>query len=224
MSDSKNLGAKPKPKNLPVFWILIFFSVIGFGLILLIQPDREPVNQEHLPWNAHFDKEGKLHALGLTIHESTLEDAMALYGKDVEVKMFSKLDESNKSLEAYFPVIYIGSIKAALTLKLAATQEQLNTTYENGKKITMTTSGEREIELYTSDITKFFNTPISSLALIPRNNLTDRAIAKRFGEPDKKEIQSDGLPHWFFNDLGLELILDQEGPEALQYTTSIAPK
>ena len=218
-----NQPKEPKTKNLPVFWILFIFSIVGFGILLLIQPDREPLDQKLLPWNAHYDSAGKLHALGLTVHQSTLSDAMKIYGKDVEVKMFSKTDESHKSLEAYFPVIYIGSIKAALTLKLEASKAELDHAFDNGKKITVTTSGEREVELYNSDITKFFNTPISSLTLIPRNNLTERAIDKRFGKPDRIEVQSDGLPHWFFGKLGLELILDAEGPEALQYTTNIKP-
>lgn len=214
---SKNT-AKKKKSQLPVFWILFFSSIIGFSLLLLIQPEREAIDPSHLPWNATFDSQGKLHALGLTVHQSTLNDAMKLYGKDVEVKLFSNKDESNKSLEAYFPVMYIGSIKAGLTLKLDASKEQLELAYTNGKKTSLTTSGEREVELYTSEIAKFFNTPISSIALIPRNNLTARAIDKRFGKPDHKEVQSDGLPHWFFNKQGLELILDEEGPEALQYT------
>lgn len=218
-----NQVKKTKPKTLPVFWILIVFSFVVFALILLIQPEREAVNEAHLPWNAKYDSEGNLHALGLTVHKSTLKEAMKLYGKDVEVKIFSKMDESNKSLEAYFPVIYIGSIKAALALKLEASSEAINEAYKNGKKMTITTTGQREIELYSSEVAKFFDVPISSVTLVPRNNLTDRAIAMRFGEPDKKEIQSDNLPHWFFNDLGLELILDKEGPEALQYTTNIAP-
>lgn len=215
---SKSNQTKNNSRKLPVFWILFFISAIGFSLMLLIQPDREPVEASHLPWNSSFDEQGNLHALGLVIHKSTLSDAMALYGKDVEVKLFSNKDESNKSLEAYFPVIYIGSIKAALTLKLEASEEELETAYSKGKKTSLTTSGEREVELYTSEITKFFNTAISSMALIPRNNLTERAIDKRFGEPDRKEVQSDGLPHWFFDKLGLELIIDAEGPEALQYT------
>ena len=221
MVSSNPAANKKQSKKLPVFWILFLTSIIGFSLILFIQPEREAIDQKHLPWNAHFDEQGNLHALGLTIHESTLADAMSLYGKDVEVKLFSNKDESNKSLEAYFPVIYIGSIKAALTLRLDASEEHLKQVYSNGKKVTPTTTGELEVELYTSDIASFFNTPISSLALIPRNNLTERAIDKRFGAPDRKEIQSDTLPHWFFDRLGLELILDDEGPEALQYT---APK
>jgi len=218
-----NQQVKTKKRDLPVFWILIIFSVVTFALMLFFQPDRDPINEDLLPWNAHYDNSGKLHALGLTVHESTLKDAMNIYGKDVEVKLFSKMDETHKSLEAYFPVIYIGSIKAALTLRLEATQAQLDHAFDNGKTITVTTTGEREVDLYNADITTFFNTPISSLALIPRNNLTERGISLRFGEPDRKEVQSDGLPHWFFDKLGLELILDKEGPEALQYTTNVKP-
>jgi hypothetical protein len=206
-------------KSLPMFWLVLIGSILGLLLILFFQPDREAIDNRHLPWNAQFDKSGKLHALGLTIHESTLADAMTLYGKDVEVKIFSDKDESNKSLEAYFPVIYIGSIKAALAVKLEVTQQELNAAYGMGKTITTNTSGIREIELYSSEVEKLLSKRITSLTLVPRNHLTERAISMRFGEPNRKEIQSDTLPHWFFDKRGLEMIIDQEGPEALQYTT-----
>ncbi len=208
-----------KKKPLPMFWLVLIGSIIGLLIILNFQPDREAIDNSHLPWNAQFDKSGKLHALGLTVHESTLADAMTLYGKDVEVKIFSDFDESNKSLEAYFPVMYIGSIKAALALRLEVSQAELDAAYEMGKTITTNTSGIREVELYSSEVEKLFPKKITSLTLIPRNHLTERAISMRFGEPDHKEIQSDNLPHWFFNKRGLEMIIDQEGPEALQYTT-----
>ncbi len=208
-----------KKKSLPMFWLVLGGSILGLLVILLFQPDRQAIDRSHLPWNAQFDESGKLHALGLTIHESSLADAMALYGKDVEIKIFSDKDESNKSLEAYFPVMYIGSIKAALAVKLEITQQELNAAYAMGKTITTNASGTREVELYNSEIEKLLSKSITSLTLVPRNHLTDRAISKRFGEPDHKEIQSDHLPHWFFDKLGLEMIIDQEGPEALQYTT-----
>lgn len=203
-----------------MFWLVLIGSIFGFLLILLFQPERDVIDNRHLPWNAQFDKSGKLHALGLTIDESTLADAMTLYGKDVEVKIFSDIDESNKSLEAYFPVMYIGSIKAALAVRLEVSQTELDAAYEMGKKITTTTSGTREIELYSSEVEKLLSKKITSLTLVPRNHLTERAISMRFGEPDHKEMQSDNLPHWFFDKLGLEMIIDQEGPEALQYTAT----
>lgn len=203
-----------------MFWLVLIGSIFGFLLILLFQPERDVIDNRHLPWNAQFDNSGKLHALGLTIDESTLADAMTLYGKDVEVKIFSDIDESNKSLEAYFPVMYIGSIKAALAVRLEVSQTELDAAYEMGKKITTTTSGTREIELYSSEVEKLLSKKITSLTLVPRNHLTERAISMRFGEPDHKEMQSDNLPHWFFDKLGLEMIIDQEGPEALQYTAT----
>lgn len=203
-----------------MFWLVLIGSIFGFLLILLFQPERDAIDNTHLPWNAQFDKSGKLHALGLTINESTLANAMTLYGKDVEVKIFSDIDESHKSLEAYFPVMYIGSIKAALAVRLEVSQAELDAAYEMGKKITTTTSGTREIELYSSEVEKLLSKKITSLTLVPRNHLTERAISMRFGEPDHKEIQSDNLPHWFFDKLGLEMIIDQEGPEALQYAAT----
>lgn len=208
-----------KKANLPVFWIILLSSIAGFLLLLfLTSPEPDPINEAQLPWNAHYDNQGKLHAMGLVIGESTLADAIALYGKDVEVKIFSAKDESNKSLEAFFPAMYIGSIKAGLALRLHAQPDAIEAAYSNGKKISLTTTGEREVELYTSDAASFFTTPILSATLVPRKNLTDRAIAMRFGEPNQKETQSDGLDHWFYDELGLELIIDPEGPEALQFT------
>ncbi len=206
-------------KNMPVFWLILIGSILGFVLLLsLTPPQEEPIDAQQLPWNAHYNEKGQLNALGLTIGQSTLSDAMKLYGKDVEIKIFSQKDESNKSLEAYFPVMYIGSIKAGLALRLDTPNAMLETAYNNGKKITLTTNGERQVELYTTDAVTFFNVPISSATLVPRKNLSDRAIAMRFGEPNVKETQSDGLEHWFYNDKGLELIIDKDGPEALQFS------
>ncbi|WP_319380418.1 hypothetical protein [Thiomicrorhabdus sp.] len=207
-----------KQRNLPVFWIVILGSVIIFPLMLLIQPQRDAVDEQHLPWNAAFDRNGQLHALGLTIGKSSLADAMQLYGKDVEVKLFTDRSEGSKSLEAFFPVAYIGSIKAGLALKLTVSEAELDALYLKGKKISPTTSGGREIELYNADILDLMDHPIQSLTLVPRKQLSERAISMRFGEPARKQIQSDGLEHWFFPQKGLEMIIDPEGPEALQYT------
>lgn len=201
-----------------MFWLVFISSIVIFILLLVFQPNREAIDDQTLPWKAKFNAQGHLETMGLTIGKSTVNDAIALYGKDVEIKLFSDLDESNKSVEAYFPVMYIGSIKAALALGIDASEAQMQQAFNNGKKIVMSSTGGREVELYNADKLTFMDLPITSATLLPRKHLTERAIAMRFGEPDHKEIQSDGLQHWFFNALGLELIIDPEGPEALQYT------
>lgn len=208
----------PRKKPLPVFWIIFLGSIVGLVvLVMFTKPDIDETNPKHLPWNAHYDETGSLNALGLTLNKSTVADAMKIYGKDVEIKMFSKKDESDKSLEAFFPVVYIGSIKAGLALRINADEETLNSYYSKGKATVPTSNGEREVELYAAHAAELLDLTVLSATLVPRKHLTDRAINMRFGEPDRKEKQSDGLDHWFYEKIGLELIIDQEGPEALQY-------
>lgn len=214
---------KTKKNKLSTFWVILIGSISVLTLLILIQPEREKVNPNHLPWNAHYDEKGQLHALGLVLNKSTLKDAMDLYGKDIEVKIFSDNMSEHKSIEAYFPVMYIGAIKAALALKIEVTPEELEQAYNDGKSIKTNPSGTREISLYTATIAQFFDHPLSSITLLPRKHLTEQAIQKRFGEADKKEVQSDKLAHWFFYEKGLEMIIDDEGPEALQYSPSIKP-
>lgn len=212
--------SQTKKRPLPMFWLVFISSIAIYALLLVFQPSREAVEDQNLPWNAKFNSQGQLETLGLTIGKSSVNDAIELYGKDVELKLFSDLDESNKSVEAYFPVMYIGSIKAALALGIVASEKQMQKAFENGKKIVMSSTGGREVELYNADKVSFMDLPVSSVTLLPRKHLTQRAIEMRFGSPDYKETQSDGLEHWFFKELGLELIIDPEGPEALQYTNS----
>lgn len=209
-------------KKLPMFVQVLGGSIILLYLAIVIQPERESIDEQLLPWNAHMDEQGKLHALGLIIGESTVSDAMKLYGKDVEVKIFSARDESNKSLEAYFPAMYIGSIKAALALKIDVPESVLEEAYSNGKNTVINQNDKREVELYSADIAKFLEMPISSATLLPRKHLTERAIELRFGAPDARSIQSDNLEHLRYHKLGLDLILDAEGPEALQYSPDFA--
>ncbi|GEM_PF-236035 len=212
---------KTTQKKRSVFWLIFIASTLLLALLIMIQPEREKTEASHLPWNAYYDEIGQLHALGLILNKSTLRDAMDLYGKDVEVKIFLDPDKEKKSIEAYFPVMYIGAIKAALALKIELTPEELEQAYSEGKSIKINPSGTREVSLYSSNIAKYFDHPLSSITLLPRKHLTEQAIQKRFGEADHKEIQSDNLAHWFFYEKGLEMIIDEEGPEALQYSPTI---
>jgi len=198
--------------------IIVFVgSIILLGLFVLIQPERESIDQTSLPWNAYFDEQGELHALGITLNQTTLREAMALYGKDVEIRIFTDQDGSNKTAEAYFPTMYIGSIKAAAAVNLVVPADELEAVYNRGAKISPTTSGGREVKLNSQDNLDFLDRTIESITLIPRKNLDQRAIEMRFGEPDRREMQEDGLERLFFNQIGLEMIIDPDGPEALQY-------
>lgn len=206
-----------KVAGIPPFVIVLVGSFLLLGLFIMMQPERERLDESVLPWNAHFDEQGQLHTLGITLKQTTLKEAMEIYGKDVEIRMFTDKDGGNKKAEAYFPTMYIGSIKAAAAVNLQVSAEELEAVYKRGAKISPITSGGREVKLSTEDNLDFLNKKIESITLIPRKNLDPRAIKMRFGEPDKKTLDDDGLERLFFNKIGLEMILDPEGPEALQY-------
>lgn len=213
------MPVRPQQKRLPVFWISFIGSIIILVLLFLFtKPDREPLDPKKLPWNAYFDESGTLHALGIEIGSTKLVEAMNMYNKDVEIRLFTDGDGSNKTAEAYFPTIYVSSIKAALAVTLEVSDEELQVVYDRGAKISPTTSGAKEVKLSTDDNLAFLQKRIASITLIPRKNLSDRAIEMRFGKPDRRLTKEDGLERLYYDKLGLEMIVDPDGHEALQYT------
>jgi len=211
-------GAKAKIGGIRPSVIAFVGSFVLLALFIFVQPEHEKFDQSTLPWNAYFDEQGQLHTLGITLNQTTLREAMDIYGKDVEIKLFTNQDGSQKKAEAYFTVMYIGSIKAAAAVNLKVSEEELQTVYNRGAKISPTTSGGREVKLSSQDNLDFLEKTIESITLIPRRSLDPRAIEMRFGEPDSRVFNEDGLERLYYNKLGLTMIIDPDGPEALQYT------
>ena len=208
----------------PLFWTL----VIGLGLItimLTFSPNRKEIDPQQLPWNAQVLPDGQVKALGIHTHDDTLEQAMKLYGKDVEIRLFSNKDESDKSLEAYFPIIYIDSIKASLAVILQADDKTLKQLYDRGIETTVTSTGQRQVKLSGTDIPKVLKFPITAVTLIPKKDLTYRAIKMRFGEPKSviKEKKTQ-IERWWYPNHALEIIYDPTGPEALQFAPQFVQK
>lgn len=209
--------SNPAKKGIPVSLMILGLAIVLTATFILIPPQRDEVQDKLLPWNSHFNAENRLETLGLTINRSTANDAKAIFGDDAEVKLFSHKDESDKTAEVYFPSIHIGTIRGAIALTLDVTAERLEEIYSQGIQTTVTQTGNRQVTPNTENIEFLLQQPIKQVTLLPKKHLTERAVKMRFGEPQRIEKQSDGLDHWFYPEKGLELIIDPEGPEALQY-------
>lgn len=211
-------GSDIKIKGVSPALIVIVGSFILLAAFIFLQPEHKEVNQKALPWNAQFNEQGQLEALGITLQQTTLREAMEVFGKDVEIKLFTNKEGGDKKVEAYFTVIYIGAIKASIAVNLDVSDAELETVYNRGAKISPITSGGREVKLSSEDNLNFLEKRIENITLIPRKNLDERSIEMRFGEADRRAIGVDGLERLYFNRMGLEMILDPDGPEALQYS------
>lgn len=200
----------------PVYWVIIF-TVILLASLMLITPGNQEVDSSHLPWNSDYNDQGQLVALGLTLDQSTLKDVVELYGRDIEVKLFD-MPDGERSAEAYLGSAYIGSIHAAMVLKLALTKQELDMYYQRGARTTVSKQGAREVQLNNLDTLELFDYPIKEVSIVPRRNLSPDAIRKRFGEPDRIETEQETeVERWFFDAKGLELILIENDKDILRY-------
>ncbi|MBN2864409.1 MAG: hypothetical protein JXK16_00205 [Thiotrichales bacterium] len=203
--------------KIPPFLVVLLGGILLFFLMLMMSPNRENLPESELPWNSKILENGNVSAIGLITNQTTVLEAQRFFKDDITVKLFSKKDESNKSAEVFFPSIHIGTIHAAMVLKLNVDEKTLEEIYSRGVKTSINESGNREVTPSQEDDLFLKNQTFSLLTLIPRKSLPEDSIKKRFGEPERIEKQSDGLNHWFYPQKGLELIFDPEGPEALQY-------
>jgi len=211
-------------KKLPVsLQVLLAAVVLVIGGILLIPDKEHPYEREQLPWNSQVDEQGHVHALGLTIGQSTLADAMAHYGKDVEIKLFTDAELNPTSVEAYFPTIYIGAIKSPMILRLKVDYARMQALMNEAPGVRATPTGNKEVLLSDFQARSLLSAPIEAITLVVKKHLPEEALIKRFGEPVEKVTAPDKTIRWRYPHKGLEIIIDPEGgPTVLEWAEVFA--
>ena len=212
-----------KLKNLPVFLQVLLFAILAtLGAWLLLPGAPGQVDMRDLPWNSFRDDQGRVHALGLVIGQSTLRDAMARYGKDVEIKEFTNEDLQPASVEAYFPSIYIVSIKSPLILRLKVSPQRMQALLEEAPGVRATPSGDKEVLLSDFQARSLLDAPIEAITLPVSKDLPKEAILKRFGQPTHiRKNPADNTERWIYPEKGLEIIVDPDGKEVLEWANFI---
>lgn len=201
----------------PFVWVLMLGLAIFF-IFYAIEPDRQEIPADQLPWNSTFDSQGHLHALGLVLGKDSAEKAMNLYENDYEVLIFSDKQEQKKTAEVQFPQARIATIRGALFLKLDVAPEALSAMYERGVETTLTSSGERQVTPSPEDLARLQNATFHKMTFIPRKNLNHRAIEMRFGAPESITPGEEAwVKTWHYPTKGLTVLVNEEGPEAFIY-------
>lgn len=213
------MSDKSESKNI-AWWVLLFAFVLTI-LLMFVPKEKVEINPNILPWNSHFNEQGDLIALGLTLNKSTPNDATKIFGHDYEILAFSKKDLSGKSVEVYFPTMTIANFRVIATLVLDVSDEELEEIYARGATTTINQSGNRQVNLLSEDSEKLMNNKIKYITLVPKKNLPEEIIKKRFGEPKFIEKTPEDLPRWFYPKKGLEIIVNPNGAEILQYYPSV---
>jgi hypothetical protein len=133
-------------------------------------------------------------------------------GKDLDLAIIAAPHEAG-TLEAYYSHYSAGPITGKLILVLAVAPDSLLAMRERGYQ----DGGTRRYHLHPDDLPLAYQAPVRVINFMPSFNLDEDIVQARFGPP-ASVIQADAQQrHFLYPDKGLDLILDLDGKEVLQY-------
>jgi hypothetical protein len=189
-------------------------------LVLAIYPfigkDRESGGVTGLPWQLELTEQGATRVFGVTLGQTTLGEAVTQLGHDMELAIMATAGEAG-SLEMYYGNYRAGLMSARLVLAAELGDDAINSLRRNAVEIEVLKSGARKYVLGSEDHAQAFGAVITSIACIPAVNLDHDIIIKRFGEADEILQTSEDITHYLYPQMGLDIILSEEGKEVLQY-------
>ena len=194
---------------------VVVLGMLLFSISACKQVDDQP-KEDIYPWQITIQPDGKLRVFGIILNQSTLNDATALFRRDYNIGLFETANQP-LSLEAYFNEVTMGGISGKFVMTLEASQDELVALLQNAVKRKVLESGAKRYTLKAETSAALAQKRITSLSYIPYINLDEGIIRKRFGEPAERIIVDQKRQHLLYPELGLDLLLDEEGKELLQY-------
>jgi hypothetical protein len=201
--------------------LAIIIAIIVAPMFMSPSPDNrvgKPV--EGLPWQIDVLPDGNSRVFGLTTGNSTLNDARARFGDDGEIAIVAAPDEAG-SLELYYRDVMLGAVTGKVIVTAAITPDVLAAMRQRTTRTQYMNSNTKKSELASQDVAIAYAAPIRAIAVIPVINLDEAMIVQRFGVPAERVRASEHTEHFLYPDRGLDVVLDTEGKELLQY---VAPR
>jgi hypothetical protein len=205
----------------------IFFAILALIVVLLFVPmllSPVPDNQKGeavtgLPWQIEVLPDGASRVFQLSLGQSTLADARARFGEG-EMALVAAPGEA-ETLEYYFDTVTAGAVTGKMIVTADLATEILTAMRQRATKTEYMQSNAKKSVLAEADQPAALAAPIRALAFVPSINLDEAMITQRFGPPAERIKSGDNLEHLLYPDRGLEIRLDTEAKEVLQY---VAPR
>lgn len=199
--------------------VAVLILVLAVPLLFVSKDDnRAPQQAEGLPWQIEALPDGRSQVFGLTLGSSTLTDARQRFGDDLHIAIVAATAEKG-ALEAYIDSVTLGFITGKLILTIDADDSTLAAMRGRAPKSEYMESANavRKTTLAASDLDAAGRLPIGAIAFIPAANLDEATIVQRFGPPAERIRSSATTEHFLYPGKGLDILLDSERKELLQY-------
>lgn len=195
---------------------LIVALILALALIPMLFADKDGSEPGHgLPWQIDTLYGGKSRVFGLILGEATLTDAQHTLGKDMQVALIAAPNETG-AVEAYFDRVSTGFITGKMIITADLNPNDLAQMRSRAVKQNYMESSTRKITLAAEDLQTAMNARIRAISFIPGIHLDADMAEQRFGPPAER-YKSGTTEHLLYPDKGLDIVLDSEGKEILQY-------
>ncbi len=209
-----------KKESIITIACIIFVAAFAYFGLPMFTPRIENQTNE-LFWETSLSPKEDMKVFGLTLNESTLQDAIMTFGNRVTITIYET--ENGDQIEGYFRETKAGPFIGRMAFTLKYDDDNLQTIKEQLEPEIAPMSRNKSYKI-TSNLNDFFlQTPLFSLAFIPTQIvLTPEDIKIRFGEPDliMEETINDkktGIIHYLYPEKGIDISIDQQKRSIIQY-------
>lgn len=210
---------------------MLKYGVVGFLFLLTLvagpllwdmagtgRDSVEPA--EGLPWQIVLTGEGESRVFGLMPGSSRIDDARGIFGDDMDIAIVAPPGLPAR-LEAYFAAMRAGFVTGKLILTVDVSDDMIDAMRERAVRTSHMESAARKFALHPDDLAAARAAPIRAITFIPSVDLDEAVIIARFGEPAMRIGGPDGVEHFLYPRLGLDIALSTRGKEVFQY---VAPR
>ena len=198
-----------------IYWGVAAIIVAIFLADFFI-PKSSGKEENLLPWHIEHPTADSTRVFGVTLNQSTLDEAEQRFQEDAEVSMF-RSPQGKLATEAYFDEVTLNGLKAKIVVTLAVPDTEMQAMFDRSVRERGVGSG-RKITLTANDVGQMRRVPISSISYMPSVRLEEEIFKRRFGVPTQRIKETDsGVIHWLYAQHGLDIAFDGASKPILQY-------
>lgn len=187
-----------------------------FSLGLLNACSDSAMRDDLYPWQVKPVANGNSQVFGIELGKANFSQAQGIMGRRYDAAVFENKDGS-LSLELFYKEITLGGLTAKFVLTLGANAEELQRLKGRPLKKETMESGVIKYTVAKNDSDELMAMDITAITYMPITDLEEDVIRNRFGEPAEKIRTHESAQHWLYPEKGLDLIINAEGKEILQF-------
>jgi hypothetical protein len=189
--------------------------VVALALLGWLAPEPAKDIVRNLPWQIDTAADGSTKVFGITLGQTTLEQAEQALHEEATISLFRSGD--TLAVEGYFDEVTLNGLKAKMVLAMQFPDAELTAMYERGVRLSGSPSGKK-VTLATDDARRVRQTPVRGITYLPSLQVDEATLIKRFGQPGERLREQGGdTEHLLYPKLGLDIALGGGEHPVLQY-------